>query len=129
METFQRERRETEDADFDLLVGSGSVLAHALDAGADGGVLALANVAPEACAEASRLHREGDHAAARELNRDLVDLNRAVTSEHGIPGLKAAMRARGAPVGYSRSPHRPVDDDTRAAIEATLDAVAEHLDD
>jgi dihydrodipicolinate synthase/N-acetylneuraminate lyase len=128
METFQRERRETEDADFDLLVGSGSVLAHALDAGADGGVLALANVAPEACAEASRLHREGDHAAARALNRDLVDLNRAVTSEHGIPGLKAAMRARGAPVGYSRSPHRPVDDATRESVEATLDAVAEHLD-
>jgi dihydrodipicolinate synthase/N-acetylneuraminate lyase len=108
---FQRTRAATADADFELLVGSGSVFAPALDAGADGGVLALANVAPEVASEILAAHRAGDHDRARSLNRDAVDLNHAVTAEHGVPGLKAAMRSRGAPAGTVRSPHRPVSDD------------------
>ncbi|ADQ66094.1 dihydrodipicolinate synthase/n-acetylneuraminate lyase [Halogeometricum borinquense DSM 11551] len=117
IETFVRERRLTADADFDLLVGSGSMLSHALDIGADGGVLALANVAPEATTAIYDAHREGDVTAARERNEALVELNRAVTTTHGIPGLKAAMRARGAPVGHVRRPHQPVSDDTREELE------------
>jgi dihydrodipicolinate synthase/N-acetylneuraminate lyase len=117
---FGRERAATESEEFELFVGSGGVLAHALDAGADGGVLALANVAPEACAEVARRFRDGDPAAARRLNRRLLDLNHAITAGHGVPGLKAAMRLRDAPVGYSRSPHRAVDDDARIEIESLV---------
>jgi dihydrodipicolinate synthase/N-acetylneuraminate lyase len=120
VEAFVRERRRTADADFDLLVGAGGVLAQALDAGADGGVLALANVAPEAAVEVYETHRAGDHAAARERNADLIDLNRAVTGDHGIPGLKAAMRARGAPAGHPRRPFRPASADVRDELEALL---------
>jgi 4-hydroxy-tetrahydrodipicolinate synthase len=117
VETFVRERRRTADADFDLLVGAGGVLAQALDAGADGGVLALANVAPEAVVDVYETHRAGDHAAARERNADLVELNRAVTSEYGVPGLKAAMRARGAPAGHPRRPFRSVSETARDELE------------
>ncbi|QIB75926.1 dihydrodipicolinate synthase family protein [Halogeometricum borinquense] len=117
IETFVRERRLTADADFDLLVGSGSMLSHALDIGADGGVLALANVAPEATTAIYDAHRERDVTAARERNEALVELNRAVTTTYGIPGLKAAMRARGAPAGRARRPHQPVSDDTREELE------------
>ncbi|PSP56052.1 dihydrodipicolinate synthase family protein [Halobacteriales archaeon QS_1_67_19] len=113
LETLQRERRLTEDADFDLLVGSGSVYAHALASGADGGVLGLANVAPERASEIFRLYRAGKTEEARQLNARLVELNRAITAEHGIPGAKAAARERGAPAGYPRSPHRDVDEDVR----------------
>jgi dihydrodipicolinate synthase/N-acetylneuraminate lyase len=119
---FQRTRAATEDADFDLLVGSGSVFAPALDAGADGAVLALANVAPDAASEILAAHRAGDDERARALNRAAVDLNHAVTAEHGIAGLKAAMRSRGAPAGTVRSPHRPVDDDTAAELAALVEA-------
>jgi dihydrodipicolinate synthase/N-acetylneuraminate lyase len=118
---FQRTRAATADADFDLLVGSGSVFAPALDAGADGGVLALANVAPEVASEILDAHRGGDDDRARELNRGAVDLNHAVTASHGVPGLKAAMRSRGAPAGTVRSPHRPVDDDTADDLAALVD--------
>ena len=116
LDAFQRERRLTADADFDLLVGSGGVYAHALDAGADGGILGLANVAPERASEIYRLHRAGNDEQARRRNAELVELNRAVTAKYGVPGAKAAMRERGAPAGYARSPHREVDPDVRAEL-------------
>jgi 4-hydroxy-tetrahydrodipicolinate synthase len=126
--TFQHKRGLTEDADFDLFVGTAGVVAHALDAGADGGVLALANVAPAACAEIRARHRAGEHDHARRLNRRLLELNRTITAEYGVPGLKAAMRFLDAPVGYSRSPHREVGEDAREEIESRVAAVADLLD-
>jgi len=119
--TFQRLRDRTADADFELLVGSGSVFAPALDAGADGGVLALANVAPERASEILNAHADGDDDRARALNRDLVELNHAVTAEHGVPGLKAAMRSRDAPAGTVRSPHRPVSESVADDLAALVD--------
>ncbi|WP_435176768.1 dihydrodipicolinate synthase family protein [Halorussus sp. AFM4] len=116
LDTFQRERRRTADEEFDLFVGSGGVYAHALAAGADGGVLALANVAPERASEIYKLHQGGDDAAARQLNAELVELNQAVTAKYGVPGLKAAMAERDAPAGYPRSPHREVSEDVRATV-------------
>lgn len=122
LEAFVRTQRAAEE-DFDLLVGSGSILAPALDAGASGGVLALANIAPDAASEVYRRHRAGDDAAARELNAELVELNRAVTARHGIPGLKAAMRARGAPAGYARRPHQPVDEAAQRELESLVETL------
>lgn len=94
--------------DFDVLVGSGGVYAQALEVGATGGVLALANVAPDATSEIRRLCDDGDYGAARERNRQLVELNHAVTAKHGVPGLKAAMRARGVSAGVARRPFSSV---------------------
>jgi 4-hydroxy-tetrahydrodipicolinate synthase len=124
LERFTLTRRETADADFDLLVGSGSVLAPALDAGGDGGVLALSNVAPAAASEVYERHRAGDRAGAHALNADLVGLNRAITAEYSVPGLKYAMRERGAPAGHERRPHRPPDEAARAALDAHLEEFA-----
>lgn len=109
---------------FTLFTGSGGLYGHALDAGADGGILALANIAPERTNAIFESHRAGDDDAAREITRDLVELNHAITRQHGIPGLKAAMRSRGAPAGYSRKPHQSPDDTTVASLES-LAAVAE----
>jgi 4-hydroxy-tetrahydrodipicolinate synthase len=120
VETFVRIVRRTADADFDLIVGSGGVFSQALAAGASGGILALANIAPEVTTEIYEAHPD-DTAAAREANADVVDLNHAVTSEFGIPGLKYAMRQRGAPAGYARSPHRPPDAAARERLDALVD--------
>jgi 4-hydroxy-tetrahydrodipicolinate synthase len=109
----------TATADFDPMVGSGSVLAQALDAGATGGVLALANIAPEGASEIYETHAD-DPQRAREMNAELVALNRAITATYGVPGLKWAMRERGAPAGYVRSPHRPVDENARDHLESLL---------
>ncbi|WP_158055474.1 dihydrodipicolinate synthase family protein [Halorussus halophilus] len=121
LETLQRERALTADEEFDLLVGSGSVYAHGLDSGADGGVLALANVAPARASEIFQLHRGGKDEQARQLNARLVELNYAVTAGFGVPGLKAAMRERGAPAGYARKPHREVSEAVREELEGLVE--------
>jgi len=121
LETLQRYVSLTADADFDVLVGSGSVYAAALDAGASGGVLALANVVPALAAGIYDQHVAGDDDAARDRNRDLVELNRAITAEYGVPGLKAAMRSREYPAGQPRRPFQPVSADVRAELTALVE--------
>jgi len=117
---LQRIVTATADADFDVLVGSGSIYGAGLSVGASGGVLALANVAPEGASEIRRRSVEGDVEGALSLNRDLVALNHAVTAEHGVPGLKAAMNERGLPAGRPRRPLRPVDADVEAELAALV---------
>ena len=122
LETLQRERALTDGEEFDLLVGSGGVFAHGLASGADGGVLAMANVAPERASEVFELHRAGKDEQARQLNAQLVELNRAVTARFGVPGLKAAMRERGAPAGYARKPHREVGETVKAELRELVES-------
>lgn len=111
--------------DFELFVGSGSLLAQALDIGAAGGINALANVVPELSARIYELHGEGATERARELNADLVDLNQAITAEHSVPGVKAAMKARDVPAGELRMPFTPVEDDVERELERLVaDATA-----
>jgi len=117
---FVRTVRRTDDADFDPMVGSGSVLAQGLDVGATGGVLALTNIAPAHASDVYETHAD-DPATARELNGDLVELNRAITATYGVPGLKWAMRERGAPAGHPRSPHQPVDEAAKNHLASLIE--------
>lgn len=105
---------------FDVLVGSAGILAQALAAGASGGVLALANLAAGPLAE---IADESDPEYALAQNRPLVELNRAITTEYGVPGLKYAMRQRGLPAGYARSPHREVGEESRQRIDGLLSRI------
>ncbi|PSQ17369.1 dihydrodipicolinate synthase family protein [Halobacteriales archaeon QS_8_69_26] len=122
LERAHRYVERTTDADFSVLVGSGSIYAAALDGGADGAILAMANLVPGLASEVYRRHRE-DPAAARALNADLVELNHAVTARYGVPGLKAAMEHRGMPAGHPRRPFRPVGDDVRRELATMVDGV------
>lgn len=122
LDRLQRAVDRTAGDSFELLVGHGGLYAHSLEMGAVGGILALANIAPEGASSVYAAHESGDRSAARERNRDLVELNRAITSRFGVPGLKAAMRLRGLPAGHARSPHQPVDDAVEAELESILEA-------
>ena len=116
---FTRTQKRVADSEFDLTIGSASVLAAALDAGASGGVVALANLLPEETAEVYRRHAV-DPEAARRLNAELVEVNTAITATYGVPGLKYAMRQRGVPTGSPRSPHRPQDEEAKARLRELL---------
>lgn len=120
-EALQRERRLA--PDFDLFVGSGSLYAAGLDVGADGAILAMANVVPDLASEIYDRHQAGDDEGARELNRSLVELNRAVTGRYGVPGLKAAMAVRDVPAGTVRRPNTPVSKSVRRELRELVDAV------
>ncbi len=117
---FQRLRQATADADFDLVTGVGSVYGPALDAGGDGGILALANIVPEAASSVYDRY-DGDPDAARELSASLVELDQMVTAEYGIPGLKAGMRDRGAPAGYPRRPFSDASEGARETVAGLVD--------
>ena len=123
LELLQRYRSATRERDFDLFVGGGSIYAPALDAGADGGILAVANVVPERATEIYRLHRGSKDAAAREVNQRVVALNHAITAESGVPGVKAAIAARGRDAGHPRRPFQPVDADTEDTLHALVQEV------
>ena len=118
---FQQEVEVTKEKEFDMLVGAGGIYAQALEMGATGGVLALANIAPEKCSEIYQLYKKGDSENAKILNDELVELNRGVTGTYGISGLKAAMEMRGAPAGFSRSPHRGVGGAEKEGLQNLLD--------
>lgn len=103
--------------EFAVLAGSANFLYPALCLGAKGGILALADVAPAACAELLRLYETGDHEAARRAQLNLLAPNAAVTTRFGIAGLKAAMEMIGLASGDPRPPLLPATDGERAEIQ------------
>ncbi|MGD8997294.1 MAG: dihydrodipicolinate synthase family protein [Anaerolineae bacterium] len=108
------------DQDFQILAGSASFFFPALVVGAVGGVMALANVAPQEMLDLHRLFETGEWAEAAAMQRRLVPVNTAVTARFGIPGLKAALEMRGYYGGPVRLPLQPLDDGALQTLEAIL---------
>jgi len=105
---------------FQVLAGSAGFLYPALCLGAVGGVLALANVAPQQCCDIVTLFNEGKHAQARDLQLRMIVPNTAVTSRFGVPGLKAAMDMLGYYGGPPRSPLLPLKDADKEILRGIL---------
>ena len=110
----------TAEKDFSVLVGTAGALFGALTLGAGGGVLALANVAPEACVQIHRLVGQGRIDPARELQLRMLPVNTAVTATYGVPGLKAALDMLGCFGGDPRLPLLPASEKERGEIREIL---------
>jgi 4-hydroxy-2-oxoglutarate aldolase len=89
---------------FQVLAGSASFFFPGLAVGAVGGILALANIAPDQALELYRLFTSGAWDQAAELQRRMIPVNAAVTARFGIAGLKAALDMLGYYGGSVRSP-------------------------
>lgn len=89
---------------FSVLTGAGGVLLAALAVGAKGGILAVANVAFDLCVDLMEAFERRDFSRARGLQSRLVPITRAVTVEHGIPGIKALLDRLGFYGGPPRAP-------------------------
>ena len=87
-----------------VFVGSGSLFYAALELGCDGGILALACFAARRCVDLFAAFRAGDRARAEALQQPLIPLNKAIVSELGAAGVKAAMDAVGLTGGPVRAP-------------------------
>jgi 4-hydroxy-2-oxoglutarate aldolase len=94
---------------FAVLAGSATTFFPALCAGVAGGILALGAVVPEACVRLFDLVRAGRLDEGRALQRALVPLARFISTQHGVPGLKAALQAVGIDAGVPRRPLLPLD--------------------
>ncbi|MDR1979918.1 MAG: dihydrodipicolinate synthase family protein [Synergistaceae bacterium] len=107
--------------DFSVFAGSGSYLFATTALGGKGGTLAVANVAPDLCAELYALCVKGEYDRARKIQLDILQLNACVTSRYGIGGMKAAMDLAGFFGGLPRPPLQPANDAARADIRAQVE--------
>ncbi len=115
------------DPDFDLLVGTAGALFGGLVLGCDGGVLALANIAPEICVKIHEAVKSGDYETAKKMQLKMIPVNQAVTATYGVPGLKAAMDMLGYFGGDPRLPLMPSSEKEKSEIRRIL-TQAELLD-
>ncbi|NNG06178.1 MAG: dihydrodipicolinate synthase family protein [Desulfobacteraceae bacterium] len=103
-------------ADFVILQGTGSVLFTSLILGAQGGILALSNVAPAETVKLFEMVKAGEMEKAREIQMRLITLNEMIVNTYGVPGIKCALDMVGYFGGHPRPPLQPVDQETKDSI-------------
>ena len=113
MKTRQKE------AGFQVLVGAAQKLHPSLDAGAVGGILAFACLAPTSCYEIYAAWKEGDAELAR-LKQERIAIAAQRMGELGIPGVKYGMDFNGYFGGPARQPLLPLTGAVRDEIERLL---------
>lgn len=89
--------------------------------GSAGAILAAANVAPRECVAIREAFLAGRLDEARQLHLRLLPMARAVTSQHGVPGLKAALELLGRSAGVPRRPLLPLAAAARAEVRQILE--------
>jgi len=107
---------------FQVLMGEAGRLFGAIELGATGGILAIANFAAEPVCELFHAAREGRTAEAGRLQERILPLGREIPGRHGVAGVKAALDARGFTGGDPRPPLRPLDAAGRSEVEKVLEA-------
>lgn len=105
---------------FAVIVGTAAVVLDALDAGASAGILALAAIAPQECAEIYRLWLSGERDEAARVQAAAAPLHRAIVARFGVPGVKAALDVLGLAGGPPRPPLLALDPAERAMVEEAL---------
>jgi 4-hydroxy-2-oxoglutarate aldolase len=106
---------------FQLLVGSGAVLYPALEIGAVGGILGIANLAPGPCSEIYQAFKAGRTSEAGRIQEQMVPVHNEIVGAIGVPGVKAALDMLGYSGGDPRSPIRPLPEKGRDGVKGTLD--------
>ena len=110
----------TQEVGFQILAGAAQKLLPSLHAGASGGVLAFANVAPVTCANIHRSFRAGDLGQAQSEQDRIVGPATRIAVQLGIGGVKYGMDFNGYYGGTPRLPLLPVSAEIRTEIENLL---------
>ncbi len=105
---------------FQVLVGTAGALFGGLTLGCPGGILALANVAPESCIRILEGVTAGDFETARALQIKMIPVDKAVTAIYGVAGLKAALDLVGYFGGEVRPPLLPLSKTQRKEMASFL---------
>jgi 4-hydroxy-2-oxoglutarate aldolase len=106
--------------DFNLLAGSAGFFLEALVMGGVGGVLSIANFAPDACCTVYDLWKAKKLDEARKEQYRLMTLNQKVSGKFGVAGVKAAMDLAGFYGGPPRSPLMPLTADEKRKLQEDL---------
>ncbi|MDY7028035.1 MAG: dihydrodipicolinate synthase family protein [Spirochaetota bacterium] len=106
---------------FAVLAGSANIFLPALVSGAVGGDMSLANYLPDACCTLQKYYEEGRMAEARDLHLSLFKINKLVSGQFGVPGVKAAMDLTGYRGGEPRRPFTPLEKSDTMMIKSLLE--------
>jgi len=104
---------------FQVLSGSAHNLLASLEAGAAGGVLALAACAPQACQEIYTAWKDSDPKLAKEKQQRVVEPS-ALAGKLGIPAIKHACDLNGYYGGRPRIPLLPLDAEQQAEVARVM---------
>jgi 4-hydroxy-2-oxoglutarate aldolase len=103
-----------------LFVGNGALLYTALELGAAGGILGVADIAPALCAELVREFREGNTQKAGRIQSRLTPLHKEIVAAYGAVGVKAALDLLGWAGGAPRAPLRALGDKDRRQVARVM---------
>jgi 4-hydroxy-2-oxoglutarate aldolase len=106
---------------FRVMAGNATVFYPSLACGAAGGILAVACLVPGLVCSLLGAWAANDQDAARRIQKRLTPLARAVTSEHGIAGLKCALDMIGLHGGAPRRPLEEVSSSARGELNRVLE--------
>ncbi|MGD2123522.1 MAG: dihydrodipicolinate synthase family protein [Gemmatimonadota bacterium] len=107
-------------AGFQVLVGSGALLYPALEVGAVGGIVAVANVAPEPSGQLYQAFKAGRSSEAGRLQKKIGPVHNELVGAIGVGGVKAALDLLGYRGGDPRSPILPPSAATREKVREIL---------
>jgi len=105
---------------FSILLGAGSLFLQGLLLGAQGGILALASVAPAHCVKLYNLFLDKKLEEALKLQFELIPLNKALIQTYGIPGIKYALNLLAYSGGAPRLPLLPLGEKGKEDIKNLL---------
>lgn len=105
---------------FSLIVGDGAGFYAALELGAAGGILGLANMAPAETAEIFQRFSEGRSSEAGRIQERVGPVHKKVVAGFGVPGVKAGVGLLGGYGGAPRPPLRPLAAARVAEVGAAL---------
>lgn len=106
--------------DFSIIVGTASMLFNGITCGAVGGILALANIAPNQCVQIQKLIEEKKYDDALNLQQKMIPVNKAVTAKYGVAGLKTAMDYLGYYGGEVRAPLSSLNENDKTQLKKIL---------
>ena len=108
---------------FQVLSGSGINFCEAMNSGATGAILAIANPLPYACLTIWEALRMRQIEAAEDWQQRIFGAAKTIAEKHGIPGLKHAMDLNGYYGGPPRLPFIPPSNAAKREIEAAFDGL------
>ncbi len=111
--------------DFAYYFGNSNLILAALQAGATGGILGLANVKPRLCGDLIKAFEAGDLPKALAAQRRLIILGRILGSSNGfgLAGLKAGLEMEGFRAGKPRRPLKRLSQAQYQQLEDLLESL------
>ncbi len=108
---------------FEVLTGSGASIWDALQIGASGAILAIANALPYACVTIWEAFRMREREAASDWQKRITPAARLIAGPHGIPALKYAMDLNGYYGGLPRLPFLPPSTAVKHEVEEAFEGL------